>query len=124
MASVRIEGEDLVVRLAPWERLFAAHGGLSVPLAAVLEVSPLDRPLAAARGGRCGLVVSGLLKIGTWGLGAGTRQFVCARRGEHGLRILLDRTAPGVCHDELIVTVPDAETARELGGRQSPGSAS
>ncbi|MGV9537375.1 hypothetical protein ACWEU6_27820 [Streptosporangium sandarakinum] len=107
MLQVEIHQETLTVRFAPWARLFTRTGAVSVPLTAVAEVHLLDRPLGAATGTHYGLLVSGVIKVGTWTSLTGVKRLVAARREVSGLRIVLKSRVPG--HDELILSVPGAE---------------
>ncbi|MEU8249766.1 hypothetical protein [Nonomuraea sp. NPDC048916] len=107
MMQVEIHQETLTVRFLPWARLFTRTGAVSVPLAEIAEVHLLDRPLAAATGTHYGLLVSGVIKVGTWTSLTGVKRLVAARREAAGLRIVLKGRASG--HDELILSVPDAE---------------
>ncbi|GAA3159768.1 MULTISPECIES: hypothetical protein [Nonomuraea] len=107
MLQVEIHRETLTISFAPWTRLFTRTGAVSVPLAEIAEVHLLDRPLAAATGTHHGLLVSGVIKVGTWTSLTGVKRLVAARREVTGLRIALKNRAPG--YDELILSVPDAE---------------
>ncbi|TDD53232.1 hypothetical protein E1286_07340 [Nonomuraea terrae] len=106
MLQIEIHREMLTVHFAPWTRLFTRTGSVSVPLTQIAEVDLLDRPLGAATGVRYGLLVSGVIKIGTWTSLSGVKRLVAARRQVSGLRIVLKSRASH--HDELILSVPDA----------------
>ncbi|MEV0381650.1 hypothetical protein [Nonomuraea sp. NPDC050643] len=110
MMQVEVRHETLTVRFASWTRMFTRTGAVSVPLAEIAEVLPLDRPLAAARGAHHGLLVSGVVKVGTWTSPTGVKRLVAARREVGGLRIVLKSRASG--YDELILSVPGAEELR------------
>jgi hypothetical protein len=60
-----------------------------------------------------GLLVSGVVKVGIWGLGTGIRQLVSVRRRVPGLRITLDRTVSGGRFDELLISTKDAGRVAE-----------
>ncbi|GAA3713607.1 hypothetical protein GCM10022224_093940 [Nonomuraea antimicrobica] len=107
MIQVQVHDTTLSVRFPSWTRLFVKAGQVSVPLAAIADVHHLDRPLAAAKGLRSGLVVSGHTKLGTWTSFSGVKQLVGAHRGVPGLRIVLKYRVAGF--DELILSVQDAE---------------
>jgi hypothetical protein len=100
------------LELARWERFFA--GGRAryvVPLPSIERAEVVDRPTAASAtpGGRAGLVVLGVLKVGRWGIGTGRRRFVSVRRGVPGLRLVLGADAAAeLGYDELLVSTPDA----------------
>ncbi|MCG5218377.1 hypothetical protein [Streptosporangium sp. KLBMP 9127] len=108
MAAVIIDRGMLVVRFEGWERLFARRGDVQVPMRAVREADLVERPLRAVRGARSGISVSGVLKVGVWGLGVGIRQLVSARHDVPGLRVEVDRAVSGLPFDELIISTPDA----------------
>ncbi|MEU9763799.1 hypothetical protein [Streptomyces sp. NPDC047985] len=119
MALMKISGTELVVEFSGRERTWLRRGTLAVPLAAVRQVVPVDNPLREAHGARKGLHVSGVAKIGTWGLMLGPRQLVAAYRGKPGLRVQLDRAASGEEYDELVLSLDDAaELARLIGLHQ------
>ncbi|MFI0418725.1 hypothetical protein [Spongiactinospora sp. 9N601] len=106
MLQAEIHQNTLTVRFAPWARLFTRTGAVSVPLTEIAEVRPLDRPLRAATGTYHGLLVSGVIKVGTWTSLNGVKRLVAARRDVGGVQIILKRPVAG--HDELILSVPDA----------------
>jgi hypothetical protein len=113
MATVRADGRTLTVELAPWERLFA--GGrerLAVPSAAIVDADRIDLPTRARAtpGGRSGLVVTGVLKVGRWGVGTGRRQFVSVRRWIPALRLVLDdEGADQLGYHELLISTRDVD---------------
>ena len=106
MATVTVTGDFVDVRFTRWERLWTGRERLAVPVSAVRGVSLVDEPLRLARGARRGIAVSGLLKIGVWGLFGGPRKLVAARRGEPGLHLVLDRPAAGGEFDEIVLSDP------------------
>jgi hypothetical protein len=66
MASLDVEGDDLVLRLSPWERLGALHGNVRVPRTSVRAVSASDRPWKVLRGIRApGTGCPRLIMLGT-----------------------------------------------------------
>ncbi|MEV0805947.1 hypothetical protein [Micromonospora sp. NPDC050200] len=79
MASVTFTGDLIDIRFTGWERLWVARERLAVPVAAIRQAACVDKPLPLARGARRGYVVSGLVKIGVWGVFGGPRQLVAAR---------------------------------------------
>ncbi|WP_049567143.1 hypothetical protein [Nonomuraea sp. SBT364] len=107
MIQTRIHHDTLTVRFGPWARLFTRTAAVRVPLAAIAGVSRLDRPLTAAKGIRFGLLVTGVVKIGTWTSFSGVKRLVVARRDVPGLRITLKGRVAG--HDELVLSLPDAD---------------
>lgn len=108
MASVTVTDDFVDVRFIGWERRWIGRGRLAIPVAGVRHASVVAEPLRLAHGARRGIAVSGVLKIGVWGLFGGPRQLLAARRGEPGLRIVLDRSAVGGEFDELVLSDPDA----------------
>ncbi|MFB9926743.1 hypothetical protein ACFORO_08030 [Amycolatopsis halotolerans] len=104
MATAEIVGDGLRVRFARWERFAVRREEITFPLARVQTAELVGNPLARTRGGRIGMLVSGVFKVGVWGLGTGTRQLVSARRRGPALRIVLD----GGKFDELLLSLPDA----------------
>ncbi|MFD2762876.1 hypothetical protein [Micromonospora eburnea] len=108
MAVVAVTGEQLDIRFSSGERIWLRRDQLTVPLSAVRQASCVDQPLRLARGARSGLVVSGFIKIGVWGVFARPRQLVSARRGEPGLHLLLDRSTGHVEYDEIVLSAPAA----------------
>ncbi|MFI7119956.1 hypothetical protein [Amycolatopsis sp. NPDC049868] len=108
MATIDIADGGVRVRFSTWERLAVWRDEVVVPPAAIKAVEHVDAPLRRTRGGRAGALISGVLKVGYWGLGTGTRQLVSARRGVPGLRIEVDREVAGLPFDEILVSVPNA----------------
>ncbi|MEQ4304681.1 hypothetical protein ABNF97_25430 [Plantactinospora sp. B6F1] len=108
MASVAVTDDFVDVRFIGWERLWIGRERLAIPVAGVRHASVVAEPLRLAHGARRGIVVSGFLKIGVWGLFGGPRQLVAARRGEPGLHLVLDRSAVGGEFDEIVLSDPDA----------------
>jgi hypothetical protein len=68
MVQLLIDGDDLTVRLGPWERLGALRrADVRVPLAAVVSARSVDSAYAEVRGIRApGTGVPGRLLLGTW----------------------------------------------------------
>ncbi|GAA3222391.1 hypothetical protein ACFO1B_42925 [Dactylosporangium siamense] len=108
MAAITVTGDLIDVRFSAWERLWIGRGRQAIPVAGVRHVSLVAEPLRLAHGGRRGIVVSGFLKIGIWGLFGGPRQLVAARRGEPGLHLVLDPPAAGGEFDEAVLSDPAA----------------
>lgn len=81
MATLSLDGRELVVSLSPLERIGALHRDLRVPLDAVTAADEVTDPLPAVRGIRApGTAVPGRLKLGTW-RAHGHRTFAAVRRG-------------------------------------------
>lgn len=116
MATMRVIGDELHVRFSVPERLAVWRSGVVVPLASVRRVDDLDDAVHHTRGGRIGFLISGVVKVGIWGLGTDTRQLVSVRRDVRALRITLDRAAAGIPFDELLISTRDADSlAAEIG---------
>ncbi|WP_086820324.1 hypothetical protein [Allokutzneria sp. NRRL B-24872] len=110
MAVLRVGDTAVRVELRWWERPFAGwRRRVEVPLTAIGDVERVEHPTrrAATPGGRSGAVVTGVLKVGRWGVGTRTRQFVSVRRTVPAVRITTDRAVVG--YDELLVSTPNAE---------------
>ncbi len=103
MASLEIDGDDLVLRLGPWERLGGLQrGDLRVPRTAVAEVREVPSAYAEVRGLRIpGTGVPGVLLLGTWRR-RGSRSFVAVRGRGPGCVIELS----GGAFDRWIVSEP------------------
>lgn len=106
MATITRRDDGVVVRFEGWEPLFTRRARLEIPRDAIREAAVVLRPLRGTSGARVGLTVTGLRKIGRWGLGVGRRQLVSVRRGEPAVRLVLDREVTG--YDEVLVSVTDA----------------
>ncbi|ADB35223.1 hypothetical protein Kfla_6220 [Kribbella flavida DSM 17836] len=114
MATVRVHDRTVIIQLAWWERLFAAgRSRFVVPADLIATVGVVDQPTrwTATPGARSGLVVTGVLKVGRWGIGTGVRHFVSVRRDRPALR--LTTTAEGadlIGYHVLLVSTPEAPT--------------
>ncbi|BBG03773.1 MULTISPECIES: hypothetical protein [Pseudonocardia] len=112
MVSIHVGDDAITVRLSAVERLFSGgRAELVVPLAAVCAADYVERPTRASVTGvgQAGLVVTGVVKIGRWGVGSPVSRFVSARRRIPAVRIVVDedfRRQFG--YDELVVSTPDA----------------
>jgi hypothetical protein len=105
MALLQVRPPVLSVSLTTAEKVLGLLRDVEVPLTAVRSVDVVDDALAAARGLRApGLGLPGLRKIGTWRSGGHTT-LVCVRRGQPGVRIVLE----GQRWSELLVGTDDAE---------------
>ncbi|MEH1128017.1 hypothetical protein [Micromonospora sp. CPCC 206061] len=117
MASITVAGDVIDIGFTGWERLWIGRVRLALPVTAVRHVECVDHPLRLARGARRGYVVSGVAKVGVWGLFGGPRQLVAARRDTPGLRLVLDRAAAGGEFDEIVLSDPAAAGVAEAIGR-------
>lgn len=113
MAAVYVDRETVRIELRWWERLFAGQRKrLVVPVAAILEARRVDRPTrySATPGGRAGLVVTGVVKIGRWGIGTRMSLFVSVRRSVPALRLTIDKpTAEQLGYDVILVSTPQVD---------------
>ncbi|GLI03344.1 hypothetical protein [Phytohabitans aurantiacus] len=123
MASITVTGALVDIQFTGWERLWVGRERTVIPVGAVRYAALVADPLRLARGGRRGIVVSGLLKIGIWGLFGGPRQLVAARRGEPGLHLVLDRAAAGGQFDEVVLSHPAAPGIADAIGRATAADA-
>ncbi|WP_239312196.1 ABC transporter ATP-binding protein [Plantactinospora mayteni] len=105
---MRISSDTVAFEFEGLERLWLGRQALTVPLRSIRRVAYVERPLRLASGARRGLVVSGVAKIGVWGVFGGPRQLVYARRGLPGLHLRLDRSMVDGAFDEVVFATPDA----------------
>lgn len=107
VARLRIEGDDLAVRLSFREHIYAFHGDVVVPLSVIRSVSLPRMIWTDLRGWRSsGLTIPGKLAYGTRRHGVGY-DFCAIRRLEPTVQIDLI----GQRYDYLIVSTPDADHA-------------
>lgn len=117
MAQLTVHNAHVHVGLAWWERMFA--GGrrrFVVPLSAVDAAERVDRPtrFTAAPGGRAGVVVTGVVKIGRWGLGTGTSRFLSVRRWVPAVRVVVSEDFAGeLGYNELLISTSHADSVLE-----------
>ncbi|SCF11750.1 hypothetical protein GA0074695_3590 [Micromonospora viridifaciens] len=107
MATTTLTSDSIDIRFTARERMWTRQQQLTVPLTAVRRVTSVAEPLRLARGARRGLTVSGIVKIGVWGLFGGPRQLVSARAGQPGLHLVVQPDAAGG-YDEIVLSDPDA----------------
>jgi hypothetical protein len=116
MASVTVEGDQLVVRLTPTEKVLALHGNLRVPLGAVRSAEVEPHPWRAMRGVRVGTSLPGIAFYGTRRHRGGKDFGAVSRRPV--VRVELDDEAP---FSRLLVSVTDAEaTVAEIHAAAGP----
>lgn len=103
MASLVVDGDDLVVRLGPWERLGALQrDDVRVPLRKVVEARPTASAYEEVRGLRVpGTGVPGTLLLGIWRTRS-LKQFVAVRGRGPGCVVELSDAR----FDRLIVSEP------------------
>ena len=120
MARILVDGDDLVLHLAWWQRVAARRRHVRVPLTAVCRVTVEADWWRALRGVRQrGTWIPGGWSIGTRGHPGGT-DFVALRPGRPVVVVELRPSAP---FRRLAVSAPDDDearaTARRL-GRSAP----
>lgn len=111
MATVRLIGRSVTIDLAWWERLFTGRRRLVVPLDQLAAVDVVEHPTrwTATPGGRSGLVVGGVVKVGRWGLGTSQRTLVAARRRVPAIRLTLTpEFADEAGYDAALISTRDA----------------
>ncbi|ANY09534.1 hypothetical protein [Pseudonocardia sp. HH130630-07] len=113
MASVHVDDTAVTVVLSRVESWFCGgRSRLVVPLSEVRSVERVDRPTrASATGiGRAGLAVTGVVKLGRWGIGSPVNRFVSVRRWTPALRVVVGETyRPQLGYHEILVSVADPD---------------
>jgi len=106
-----VEGDDIVVKLRPLERLGALRGNFRVPRSAVREVRVSDNPWSELRGIRApGTGFPGVIALGTR-RGGGGRDFTAVYRGRQAVVVDLE----GAVFDRLVIAVDNpSEVAAQL----------
>jgi len=108
MTQVRIDHGSLGIEFIGWERLMVRRHLFVVPVTAITRVEVLDGWTSETLGARVGLVVSGLIKVGTFVHPSGVRRLVSMRQGLPLLRVTLSDRGVGNGFDELLVSTGDA----------------
>jgi hypothetical protein len=111
MAKLVIEGDDLVVRLSPWERVGALRSEVRIPVATVRDVRATDDPWSELRGIRApGTGIPGMVALCTR-RGSGIHDFAAV----YGKRPAVVIEAEDAPFDRLVICCPDAQDeARRL----------
>lgn len=105
MATLAIQGDELIVRLSPLEKLAAFHGNVHVPLSAIEAVSADSDPWSALRGVRApGTGIPGLIAYGVRRMTGERPDFAALWGGGAAVRVELRPDAP---FGRLLVTVAD-----------------
>lgn len=122
MATLRVDGQDLVLELSHAEHVEGVHRDLRAPLACVVDVAVLDDAHAAADavGVKIGTRIPGVIAVGTI-VGRHGRLFAAVHRTTpRGVRV----TLTGADHDQWVVGCddPEAVVAAIDAGRQASGS--
>lgn len=106
MAELVVEGDELVVRLRPVEKLEGAHGELKVPLSSVTSVEVLDDAMGAVHGFKLiGARIPGSVAVGTFSSGDARIFAVVHHDTPRGVKVDLQ----GTHYDQLIVGCDDPE---------------
>jgi hypothetical protein len=109
MATLRREGDELVVLLNDLEKLGGLRAGPRVPLSAIRDVRVTESPFRELRGLRApGTGIPGVLALGTWRYRGG-KDFAALYRGGPALIIELE----GTDLNRLLISAHDAVLARE-----------
>jgi hypothetical protein len=109
VASIRREGDEVVVLLNDLEKMGALRGIVRVPAAAVRSVRLSERPFRELRGIRApGTGFPGVVALGTWRYRDG-KDFVAVYRGEPAVVVEL----AGAPFARLIVSSHDAARLRD-----------
>ncbi len=107
MATVTVDGSDLVVRLSWKEKLGALHGDVRVPVSSVQDASIELTPWNAIRGVKfAGTGIPGRTALGVRHSPEG-KDFTAVHPEQPAIRIDLDEKSP---YSRLIVSVPAPES--------------
>jgi hypothetical protein len=107
MATLEVEGENLILRLSRWEKFGALHGDVRVPRASVRAISASKQPWKVLRGIRApGTGCPGLIMLGTT-RGSGWKDFNAVYRRRPVVVVDLE----GEEFARLVVTNDDAPAA-------------
>lgn len=113
MARMHVDDHAVTVELNAVDRLCCGgRSRLVVPRGEIASVERVEHPTRASVTGvgRVGLAVTGVLKIGRWGLGTPTRRFVSARRWVPALHLVVREGFDGqLGYHELVISTPGAD---------------
>jgi hypothetical protein len=106
VATLEIEGDELVVHVSGWQRVWAFHGDVRVPLSAVQAVDVPDNVWLALRGWRStGVAFPGKTALGKRRHGDGWDFTAVSGTHDGAVRVSLN----GGEFEQLLVSVPDAQ---------------
>lgn len=104
MATIRREGDEIVVRLNDMEKAGALRGDVRVPASAVKSVRVTQTPFRDLRGIRApGTGLPGVVALGTWRYSGG-KDFAAVYRGGPAVVVELE----GAPYKRLLVSAHDA----------------
>jgi hypothetical protein len=107
MATLAVEGSDLVLDLSLLERVAALRRGLRVPLSSIRSVEVTDDPYGRLHGIRApGTGIPGLLAYGVWRLTGARPDFVVLAGRRPAIVVSL---GPAARFERLIVSLADPE---------------
>jgi hypothetical protein len=104
VASVTIEGRELVVTLARNEKWWGLLSDLRVPISAISAVEAVPDGRRAVHGMRAPGLGGPQRLIGTW-RATNDRQYVCVRRDQPAVKVTLD----GQRYRTVLVGLDDAD---------------
>jgi hypothetical protein len=109
MATLRREGDALVLQLSDLEKVGALHGDVRVPASAVRAVTVAERPFSRLRGIRApGMGLPGRTALGTWRYRGG-KDFAALYRDKPAVVVELDNAE----FNRLLVSTEDAARLRD-----------
>ena len=104
MATIRREGDEIVVRLNDMEKAGALRGDVRVPASTVKDVRVTQTPFRDLRGIRApGTGFPGVIALGTWRYSGG-KDFAAVYRGGPAVVVELE----GAPYKRLLVSAHDA----------------
>ncbi|MBW0104893.1 hypothetical protein [Pseudonocardia sp. KRD291] len=117
MGTVHVDDHSVTIRLSAFEKLFCGgRSRLVVPRSEIDSAERVDRPTRASVTGigRAGLLVTGVLKLGRWGIGTPTSRFVSVRRRVPAVRLVVRAEFRDLLgYHELLISTPDADRVTE-----------
>ena len=118
MATLAIDGDDLVLELTTAEKLEGLHSTIRVPLSAVTAVRAVDDPWAALRGIRApGTGLPGVIAVGTR-RGSSIKDFAAV----HGKGPAVVVELKGAQYGRLVATMDDAAAVAAAIAARSPSA--
>lgn len=105
MADLLIDGDELVVRLRPIEKVESVHGEVRVPRSSVHSVEVLDDAIGAVHGFKVGTGIPGTVAVGTFTNKTAKTFAVVHHDTPRGVLVRLE----GAHFDQLIIGCDDPE---------------